>query len=138
VYGAQALGSSDVQQIHGHLVSQAVTTGCTSPVGLCTAGRLEGVINGDFVFTASSLQPSATPGVFFYTGEIVVTTNQGEVRCQDAGAYSFVDPSGPVVDLCTITGGTGKYAGVSGHLRIHSTFTFAQGGDSHYEGTMTH
>jgi hypothetical protein len=57
---------------------------------------------------------------------------------QDAGAYSFVDPSGPVVDLCTITGGTGKYAGVSGHLRIHGTFTFVQGGDSHYEGTMTH
>jgi hypothetical protein len=137
VYGTQALGSSSEQQAHGHLVSQVLTSGCTSPVGICTAGRLEGTVNGDFVFTATSLQPSATPGVLFYTGEIVVTTSRGEVRCQDAGAFQ-ASPPGGVVDLCTITGGTGDWAGASGHLRIHGTFTFAEGGDSHYEGVISH
>ena len=137
-YGARAIATADTQEAHGHLVSQALTSGCTSPVGLCTAGRLEGTINGDFVFTATSLQPSSTPGVFFYTGHIVVQTSKGEVRCEDAGAYGFADPSGPVVDLCTITGGTGDWAGVTGHIRIHGTFTLAEGGDSHYEGLISH
>ena len=110
---------------------------CTSPIGLCTAGQLTGTINGDFVFTATSLQPSATAGVLFYTGEIVVQTSRGEVRCQDAGAFQTAEPGG-VVDLCTITGGTGDWAGVSGHIRIHGTFTFAEGGNSHYEGVISH
>lgn len=133
IFGVVALASSGSQSIAGHLVSHALTSGCTSAVGLCTAGRLEGTINGDFVFTADSLKPSDTPGVFFYTGHIVVTTSRGQVTCQDAGAFSFADPTGPVVDLCTITSGTGEFAGATGHLRIHGTFTFAEGGNSHYE-----
>ena len=67
--------------------------------------------------------------------QIVVQTNQGEVRCQDAGAFG-VTGSGPVVDICTITGGTERWAGVTGHIRIHGTFTFAQGGNSKYEGEI--
>jgi hypothetical protein len=138
-YGVQALASAETQEAHGHLVSQVLSgPACTSPIGLCTAGRLEGTINGDFVFTATSLTPSSTPGVFFYTGEIVVQTSKGEVRCQDAGAYGLGQPSGPVVDICTITGGTGDWAGVTGHIRIHGTFTATEGGDSHYEGLITH
>jgi hypothetical protein len=136
--GGYALASSDEQQAHGHLLSQVLAgPACTSPIGLCTAGRLEGTINGDFVFSATSLQPSATPGVLFYTGEIVVQTSSGEVRCQDAGAFQTSDPGG-VVDLCTITGGTGDWADVTGHIRIHGTFTFAAGGNSHYEGVISH
>ncbi len=135
--GAVALGSAGAQQAHGHLVSQAVTAGCASPVALCTAGRLEGVVNGDFTFVADRLEPSDTPGVFFYTRHIVVQTSRGDLTCQDAGAYSFSDASGPVVDLCTITGGTADWAGSSGTLRIHGTFTLAGGGDSHYEELVT-
>ena len=134
--GGRALAAQDAQQVHGHLMSQVLTgSACTSPIGLCTAGRLVGVINGDFVFTATRLEPSDTPGVFFYTGQIVVQTNQGEVRCQDAGAFG-VTGSGPVVDICTITGGTERWAGVTGHIRIHGTFTFAEGGNSKYEGEI--
>ena len=136
--GGYAIASSDEQQAHGHLVSQVLSgPTCPSPIGLCTAGRLEGTINGDFVFSATSLQPSATPGVLFYTGEIVAHTSRGEVRCEDAGAFQ-TSPPGGVVDLCTITGGTGDWAGVTGHIRIHGTFTFAEGGNSHYEGVISH
>jgi hypothetical protein len=135
--GAGAYASSTTQDVHGHLVSHALTSGCASPVGLCTAGRLEGVVNGDFVFTADKLEPSDTPGVFFYTGHIVVDTSRGQLTCQDAGAYSFADPTGPVVDLCTIVGGTEDWAATSGTLRIHGVFTSAGGGDSRYEGTVT-
>jgi len=138
VYGAQALASADEQQAHGALRSQVLAApACTSPVGICTAGRLTGTISGDFVFTATSLQPTSTPGVLFYTGEIVVHTSRGDVRCQDAGAFQAAAPGG-VADICTVTGGTGDWAGVAGHLRIHGTFTFAEGGNSHYEGVITH
>ena len=138
LYGTQALGSSGAQPAHGHLGSHAVTgPDCTSPVGLCTAGQLEGTVAGDFAFTAESLTPSDTPGVFFYTGHIVVHTNQGDVTCQDAGAYSFADASGPVVDLCTIVSGTGDWAGTTGNIRIHGVFTLSGGGDSRYEGLIS-
>ena len=137
LYGTQALGSSGQQQVAGHLMSHAVTTGCTSPVGLCTAGHLAGAIEGDFAFTADSLLPSDTPGVFFYTGHIVVNTSRGDVTCQDAGAYSFADASGPVVDLCTIVSGTDDWAGTTGNIRIHGVFTLSGGGDSRYEGLIS-
>jgi hypothetical protein len=136
--GGYAMASSEEQSAAGHLVSQVLAgPTCPSPIGLCTAGTLTGTINGDFVFSATTLQPSATPGVLFYTGEIVVQTSRGEVRCQDAGAFQ-TDAPGGVVDLCTITGGTGDWAGVTGHIRIHGTFTFAEGGNSHYEGVISH
>ena len=136
--GGYALASADEQQAHGHLVSQLLTgPGCTSPIGLCTAGRLDGTINGDFVFSATRLEPSDTAGVLFYTGHIVVETSTGQVTCQDAGAFQASAPGG-VVDLCTITGGTGDWAGVTGHIRIHGTFTFAEGGNSNYEGVISH
>jgi hypothetical protein len=136
-YGARALATAGAQQVHGHLVSQALTSRCTSPVGVCTAGRLHGTINGDFVFTMSDHPASTTPNVFFYDGEIVVQTSRGELRCSDAGVYSFADPSGPNVELCTITAGTGDWAGASGSIRLHGTFTGAAGGNAHYEGQIS-
>lgn len=134
---AQAVASADGRQAHGLLRSELLTTGCTSPIGLCTAGRLTGTVNGDFVFAANRLEPTDTPGISFYTGEIVVETQKGELRCASAGVYSFVDPAGPVVDMCTITSGTGDWAGTTGHLRIHGTFSLTEGGFSHYEGSIT-
>jgi hypothetical protein len=137
--GTFAVASSTEQQAHGTLTSQQLAgPACASPVAFCITGKLTGVFNGDYVLTVTSLQPSSTPGVFFYNGTVVDETSKGEVRCSDAGVYSFADPHGPIVDLCTITSGTGDWAGVSGHLRLHGTFTPAGGGSSHYEGLITH
>lgn len=84
---AQALAGT--KELTGQLTSHAVAEGCASPIGLCTAGRLVGGINGDLEFT------------------------------------------------CTITGGTGDYAGASGAIRIAGVFTFAGGGDSGYRARVT-
>ena len=114
--------------------------GCTSPIGFCTAGRASGSIKGDFVFTAHRFVPSDTPGVILYTGEIVFQTSRGEVRCQDAGAYTIDElESGPgaFASVCTITRGTGDWAGATGHIRTYGTFTLAEGGNSHYEGLIS-
>lgn len=45
---------------------------------------------------------------------------------------------GSVADVCTIVAGTGDWAGVQGDIRIHGTFTFAEGGNSHYESVISH
>jgi hypothetical protein len=63
-----------------------------------------------------------------------VHASRGDLGCTDAGVYNFA--SGGVVDICTVTGGTGDWAGTQGHLRIHGTFTIAEGGNSHYEGEI--
>jgi hypothetical protein len=135
-----ALASEDPKQAHGSLRSQPLVEGCTSPGGFCTVGRINGTIHGDFVFTALRSVPSDTPGVVLFTGEIVIQTKRGEVRCQDAGAYNIGELEagpGPFVSLCTITGGTGDWAGATGHIRIQGTFSLAEGGNSKYEGLVS-
>ena len=138
--GGYALASEDAKQAHGSLRSQPLVEGCTSPIGFCTLGRALGTIEGDFVFTAHRFVPSDTPGVVLYTGEIVVLTSRGELRCQDAGAYNsgeLESGPGPFASLCTITGGTGDWAGATGHIRIQGTFSLAEGGNSSYEGLIS-
>lgn len=136
-----ALAPEDAKQAHGTLRSQPLIEGCASPIGFCTAGRASGTINGDFVFTAHRFVPSDTPGVILFTGEIAFQTSRGEVRCQDAGAYDVDELEsgpGPFVSMCTISGGTGDWAGATGHIRIQGTFSLAEGGTSHYEGLISH
>ena len=138
--GGYALASEDAQQAHGSLRSQPLVEGCTSPIGFCTTGQASGTINGDFTFTATRFVPSDTPDVILYTGEIVFRTSRGEVRCEDAGAYNIDELEsgpGPFASLCTITGGTGDWAGATGHIRIQGTVTLAGGGNSHYEGLIS-
>jgi hypothetical protein len=136
-----ALASKNAQQAQGTLRSQPLVEGCTSPIGFCTAGQARGRINGDFVFTAHRFVESDTAGVVLYTGEIVFQTSRGEVSCQDAGAYNSGELEagpGPFGSVCTITGGTGDWAGATGHIRTHGTFSLAEGGNSRYEGLISH
>lgn len=135
--GSRAVASSGSMPVNGHIQSQVVAgPSCTSPVGLCTAGRFNGGIQGDFEFTATSLTPTATAGVFFYTGTIVVHTRRGDLLCASAGVFN-TSGDGELVDHCTITGGTGNLTGASGYLLTIGTFTPAAGGDSDYRGTLS-
>src|SRR2546428_6200208 len=71
------------EPVTGHITSQLLTgPACTSFVGLCTSGRFFGGIQGDFVFTATSLTPTMdTPltGVVHYTGDIAIQTKDGDL-----------------------------------------------------------
>jgi hypothetical protein len=125
--------------VRGLIISKLLEgPACTSPVGVCTAGRLTGGIQGTFVFTAKTLTPTAdTPatGVMLYTGEIVIRTARGEIRVKDAGAINYTaGGTGDVGASSTIVGGTGHNTGISGRLRIAGTFTPDAGGRSEYHG----
>ena len=123
----------------GHFSSVVNTDGCASIVGICTEGTLTGALKGTFSFTATSLTPSAdspTTGVMFYTGDITLTTRDGVLFCKDAGAFD-VNAPGAVSSVCSITGGTGEFAGASGTIQFLGTFTFADGGDGEYRAMLT-
>ena len=127
--------------VKGHIISAQLTgPACTSPVDLCTSGRFIGGINGDFVFIAVSLTPhhdTPVTGVVHYTGDMTISTRQGVIFDKDAGAFNAATGStGDVGSVSTITGGTGRYAGASGHMHIAGTFTAEEGGDSDYQGLL--
>ncbi len=132
----------EARSVKGHISSVQLTgPECTSPVGLCTKGRLSGDIKGGFVFTANTLTPTAdTPvtGVVHYTGDIVIHTTNGDILIKDAGAFNALPGgTGDVGSVSTITGGTGRWAGAAGHIHISGTFTPADGGDSDFEGEVS-
>ena len=132
---------SKCKPVNGHIVSEQLTgPECTSPVDLCTSGRFIGGINGDFVFIATSLtshQDTPVTGVVHYTGDITISTRHGDIFDKDAGAFNAIpDSTGEVGSVSTITGGTGRYAGASGRIRIAGTFTPEEGGDNDYQGEL--
>jgi hypothetical protein len=106
---------------------------------MCTRGRLFGDVRESFVFTATSLMPSAdTPasGVMLYTGDMVVSSARGNLFLKEAGAYDVTNPRGDVGAVSVIAGGTGVHGRASGVLHISGTFTPTDGGHSAYAGEV--
>lgn len=102
-------------------------------MAICTTGTLTGALKGTLTFTGTSLFPTVdTPstGVVVYTGDVVITTKDGTLSCDDAGV---MQTSGPRADsgLCVITGGTGNLLGASGYLQFRGV-----GGAGEYTGTV--
>jgi hypothetical protein len=63
--------------------------GCTSPVGLCTAGAIgSGLLAGTTRFTVLTLAPGPSPYELLYTGELVITTRSGSVTVRDYGVFN--------------------------------------------------
>jgi hypothetical protein len=122
---------SNVKTVSGHVDDEVVgPPHCTSPVGICTVGRLTGGIQGDLEFTITSLTPAEPPGVLLFTATSTIHTTEGDIFCADSGSFNTAQGSaGEGVHLCVITGGTGEYAGASGYLQemFHFQGTVGQG-----------
>ena len=130
------------QRVQGFLEETLVTTGCLSPVGLCTVARVFGTLKGEARFTASTIAPSeeATTGVVFVSGDTTLVNAQlgnkrGTLLIKDAAAYQTI-ADGNLVDIQTIIGGTGNFSGATGTLRISGNFLPDSGGSSNFEGTV--
>jgi len=109
--------------------ASVVTDGCTSPVGLCTAGVFEGngLLHGTTSFVADGLAPAAgMPGVeapttLSYSGLLTISTHRGTLTTRDTGIFDTA--AGLFSSRDVIVGGTGIFAGATGHLLINGTGT---------------
>jgi hypothetical protein len=131
------------EHVQGHLEETLVSSGCASPVPLCTVAQMFGKLKGEARFTASSIIATAdtpTTTVVFVTGDTLVVDarlegKRGSLNIKNAAAYRTTG-EGDLADVQTIVGGTGDFAGASGSLRISGNFLAATGGSSSFEGTI--
>jgi hypothetical protein len=111
------------------LQSNATTDGCTSPVGLCTAGVFKGdhLLRGTTSFVADGIAPAAgMPAVeagttLSYSGLLTITTRHGTLTTRDTGIFDTA--AGLFASRDVVVGGTGVFAGATGHLFFQGTGT---------------
>jgi len=126
VTGRQAFATQGALCIPVHATIEAlfVATGCTSPVGLCTAGQITGgVLNGQTSFTAlgiataagmTGIEPDTT---LSYHGVLEISTRHGTLTISDIGVFD--QAFGVYSEVGRITAGTGRFENATGTLFIY-------------------
>ena len=109
---------------------------CTSPIGMCTHGLLQGNFPADYDFTFSTLQSTedpTDPTAFVYTGHSKVTTDRGVISTNDVGIVHIPSTGdAPFVTTAVAMSGTGPYEGISGAFVASGNLDFSTG---HSTGT---
>ena len=119
--------------VHTRIEASFVAEGCSSPVGLCTAGTITegGLLNGGTRFTALAAAPAAgmygveADSTLSYNGELIVTTRHGVLEISDVGVFD--QAAGKFTELDRVIAGTGMFENASGVLFIS--------GDSYADGS---
>ena len=139
---ASGPASAEPDAVNGHFDLQASTgPECPPPLHICMSGRVNGKVNGTFNFQPATFESTTgMPTTLLTTGTATVESGADTLRCEHAGALQIgndgPNADGPFVSLCIVTGGTGKWAGAQGYLRITGTFTLTAGGAGSYDGTL--
>jgi hypothetical protein len=122
-------------------IQGAVTTdGCTSPVGLCTAGVFKGdpLLRGTTALVADGLVPAAgmpfveAATTLSYSALLTITTRNGTLTTRDTGIFDTA--AGLFASRDIVVGGTGIFAGATGH--IFYTGTGVTAFDAHATGEI--
>ena len=111
---------------------------CPSPVGICATADFRGSIRGPATAVVQSVSPTSEPNVVTGVADIVIHDPRGDLRCTEIIVLNS-SAGGDAEEgwICEITGGTGRFAGVSGHLEAFGSA--AGGGDvqGRYGGRLT-
>jgi hypothetical protein len=130
------LASSSAQadackQVDAPISTSYFLAGCTSPVGLCTAGTIgSGLLAGTTRFTVLTLAPGPSPYDLVYTGELVITTRSGSVTVRDYGVFN--QATGQYFELQQIVSGTRRFKDATGALTSSGL-----GSTTGFSGTLT-
>ena len=131
-----AFAESNTKSVRGTFSEQAVTSPCTSPIGLCAAGEFKGGLHGTFEITATSATPTSNPDVVLLTTSWVLHTKQGDIN--GSGQTLLNTVTGYFSSVDSIVGGTGKWAGASGTLQSTGQFNAATGvGEGDYQAVIS-
>jgi hypothetical protein len=106
-----------------HAFSSMLTAQFTPPVSVM--GNLGGsLLHGSFsLLGVRSTAPGVNP--IDFSGTLTVMTNHGKVTMQGTGMVDV--KAGTFTDTGTITGGTGKFKGVSGNFTSQGSFNVLTG-----------
>lgn len=114
------------KRIYAQVVSSLTTTGCTSPIGHCTEGEIEGNhgLNGttSFIGESAAAGPNTAPDpedTISYSGVREITTAKGTLTTLNTGVFDTSTgpaPGGFFSSFDVVTGGTGKFQGATGDL----------------------
>lgn len=123
-----ARAQDQCKPVVGSFEAHLVFDGCTSPVGLCTAGRVWGGLQGTYQFVMSDLTASGRPTaaqplatIMFFGGDSKVTLKSGDLLPgEDTGAIDLA--RGGFASLITFHGGTGAAANASGQIRLRGEY----------------
>jgi len=126
-FGVPAFSDPQCKPVVGSFEAHTVTEDCLSPLGLCTAGRVWGGIQGTYAFTMTSALPNGeptAPTVLFFTGHSVVTLKSGDVALgTDTGSIDLPPGQGGFASLITFhAGGSGSTANATGQIRLRGDF----------------
>lgn len=142
--GGTAAADATCRSFSGRYDEQIAPDGCTSTVGLCIdAQYTSGPVHGTFHGVVTSLVPTAdtaATNVLLFTTDTVATVHawgrSGTLTIKNAGSFATTG-RGDIVDLQTIVGGSGDFAGASGAIQAFGTFDAASGvGTSRFVGTV--
>jgi hypothetical protein len=134
--GSNATASNGCRKVNGRVTIQPVDPGkCSSPIGHCGQGLVMGDIQGKVFVASTSVVPTidtATTGVTVLTADSVFTLADGTLTSKDASTFSA---TGEYVEVITIIGGTGRYAGATGTL-FATGATTVSGAQGVYNGQL--
>jgi hypothetical protein len=116
---ASAHAKDGCQRVHGRIQSTFTSTNCTSPVGLCTEGKITnaGPLNSATTFLALDVAPSAgMPSVepsanLSYSGVLTIVAREGTLVTHDLGVLDAATTS--FTELERPASGTGIFTHAS-------------------------
>ncbi len=94
---------------------------------LTTEGTITGILKGTYRFAITRQLPTSkdTPQTLFFTADSSIETRLGTISIKEAGVVD--SQTGNLVDLWTITGGTGSWTGATGQIFAGGNFNLAAG-----------
>jgi len=110
---------SGCQRVHGRIQSNFTTTNCTSPIGLCTVGKITrgGILDSATTFLALDVAPAAgmpadEPAAnLAYSGQLTIETKGGTLHIRDLGVLDAVHAN--FTELERPVSGTGRFTNAS-------------------------
>ncbi|HEX2571934.1 MAG TPA: hypothetical protein VH877_20495 [Polyangia bacterium] len=123
-------------KVSARIADELVTANCSSPVGLCTAGTIQGdgLLHGTVLNVTNAIGPSATSNVSALDTTQTITTRHGTLVLHGSG---LLDPvNGTVLFVEQTPTGTGIFAGVTGRLYINAVLTFPTSAEGEIRGEL--
>jgi hypothetical protein len=89
-----------------------------SPIGSCARGRYSGGFVGTGYYAIQKWEPLTPEGMVFVSENEVLRLADGELHGRVNAVFHNQSADREIASLHTITGGTGRYAGASGYIRL--------------------